>query len=481
MTPQSTFAMPDFGPAIPELWLLSAACVVLLADLFVPAERRVVTLWLTLATIAVTAWLVIAGYPSGSSTTFEGMFVHDPMGAVLKVAMLVAGGLVLLYSRGYLAVRGLLTGEYCVLALFALLGMMVMASAGSFLTAYLGLELLSLSLYAMVAMDRDSPIAAEVAMKYFVLGAIASGLMLYGMSLLYGVTGTLDLATLSAALSFGELTTPVILAVAFVVVGVAFKLGAVPFHMWVPDVYHGSPTAVTLFVGTAPKVAAFALIMRLLVDGLGPLHAEWQPLLVALAVLSMGIGNIVAIAQSNIKRMLAYSAISHMGFLLLGVLSGTEQGYSAAMFYAIAYALMSAGGFGMVVLLSRAGFEADRLDDFRGLNQRAPWFAGMMLVLMASMAGVPPMLGFYAKFSVLSAVVGAGFTWLAVLAVAFAIVGAFYYLRVIKLMYFDEPEDQHRLQAGLDFKVALSANGLAVLGLGLFPGTLLGLCAAVFA
>ena len=481
MNPDSPFVAPDLMPALPEIWLLFAACAVLIADLFIPEERRTITFWLTIASVLVAIVLVIMGFPEASSTTFGGLFVHDAMSAVLKVAMLGVGALALMYSRDYLQRFGLLKGEYCVLALMSMLGMMVMASAGHLLSAYLGLELLSLSLYAMVAFDRDNPVASEVAMKYFVLGAIASGLLLYGMSLVYGVTGTLDLATISATIAAGGIPdAPLMLALGFMVVGVAFKLGAVPFHMWVPDVYHGSPTAVTLFVGTAPKIAGFALIVRLLVDGLGPLHADWQQLLVILAILSMAIGNVVAIAQTNIKRMLAYSAISHMGFLLLGVLAGTPEGLSAAMFYAMVYALMSAGGFGMVILLSRKGFEADQLDHFRGLNQRSPWFAAMMLIFMASMSGLPPMLGFYAKLSVLSAVVAAGLTWVAIVAVLFAIIGAYYYLRVIKLMYFDEAEDEHAIGGAKDFRVLLSANGLAILGLGVFPGLLLGLCATVF-
>ena len=359
--------------------------------------------------------------------------------------------------------------------------MLVMISAGNFITVYLGLELLSLALYAMVALDRDSAIASESAMKYVVLGAIASGLRLSGMSLLYGLTGSLDLATVSTALAGDAVPrAPALLALVFVVVGLTFKLGAVPFHMWVPDVYHGAPTAVTLWVGTAPKIAAFALLMRMLVDGLAPLHPDWQSLLTILAVLSLAIGNVVAIAQTNLKRMLAYSTISHIGFLLLGVLAGTAQGYASAMFYALVYALMAAGGFAMILVLSRGGFEADRLDDFRGLNHRSPWFAFVMLILMASMAGLPPMVGFWAKLWVLAAVIDVGMVWLAAVAVGFSIIGAYYYLRVIKLMYFDDAEDEAPLAAGLDLKWAMSANGLAVIGLGLFPGALLALCTTVF-
>jgi NADH-quinone oxidoreductase subunit N len=342
------------------------------------------------------------------------------------------------------------------------------------------LELLSLCLYALVAMHRDSQDASEAAMKYFVLGALASGMLLYGMSLLYGITGTLDIAQFRSNLN--QLGDPnqvvLVLGLVLVIVGLAFKLGAVPFHMWIPDIYHGAPTAVTLFIGSAPKIAAFAMIMRLLVDGLGSIHAQWQDILIIMAVLSMGIGNIIAIAQSNIKRMLAYSTISHVGFILLGILAGSKAGYSASMFYTIVYAIMSMGGFGMVLLMSRTGFEADKLDDYKGLNERSPWFAFMMLILMFSMAGVPPTVGFYAKLSVLQAVVGADLTWLAVVAIIFSIIGAFYYLRIIKLMYFDKPEDTAPITSNPEMRILLSANGLGVLALGIFPSNLLALCMA---
>ena len=358
--------------------------------------------------------------------------------------------------------------------------MMVMISAHSLLTIYLGLELLSLSLYAMVATDRDSGNGSEAAMKYFVLGALASGMLLYGMSMLYGATGTLDLGGIASALAEpGESSLILIFGLCFVVVGLAFKFGAVPFHMWVPDVYDGAPTAVTLFIGSAPKIAAFAMTMRLLVESLGSLSVDWQGMLIILAVLSLALGNIVAIAQTSMKRMLAYSTISHVGFLLLGLIANTSAGYSAAMFYAITYALMAIGGFAMIILLSRAGFEADKLDDFKGLNDRSPWFAFMMLILMFSMAGVPPTVGFYAKLSVLQAVVDVHMVWLAVVAVAFSIIGAFYYIRVVKLMYFDEAVSDAPLETSTDMQIAVSVNGLLVLALGLFPGGLLTLCIQV--
>ncbi|MGD8573247.1 MAG: NADH-quinone oxidoreductase subunit NuoN, partial [Gammaproteobacteria bacterium] len=376
--------------------------------------------------------------------------------------------------------RNLFKGEFYVLGLFGVLGMMVMVSAHNFLSIYLGLELLSLCLYALVAMHRDSQDASEAAMKYFVLGALASGILLYGMSLLYGVTGTLDIAEFRS--NINQIGDPnhvvLVLGLVMVIVGMAFKLGAVPFHMWIPDIYHGAPTAVTLFIGSAPKIAAFAMVMRLLVDGLGGIHAQWQDILIIMSVLSMGIGNIIAIAQTNIKRMLAYSTISHVGFILLGILAGSRAGYSASMFYTIVYAIMSMGGFGMVLLMSRVGFEADKLDDFRGLNERSPWFAFMMLILMFSMAGVPPTVGFYAKLSVLQAVVGADLTWLAVVAIIFSIIGAFYYLRIIKLMYFDKPEDTTPITSNPEMRILLSVNGLGVLALGIFPSSLLALCMA---
>ncbi|VAX04006.1 NADH-ubiquinone oxidoreductase chain N [hydrothermal vent metagenome] len=467
-------------PALPEMFLLTMACIILLADLFISDKNRVLTYLLSLATLGVTAALTVAMHTPETVYTFDGSFVSDTMGDVLKVFVYLVTAVAFIYSRDYLLSRNIFKGEYFVLGLFAVLGMMVLISAHSMLTIYLGLELLSLSLYAMVAFQRDSSKATEAAMKYFVLGALASGMLLYGMSLIYGITGTLDIGGVHTAIAGLEDSKQMVLGLGLVlvIVGMAFKLGAVPFHMWVPDVYHGAPTAVTLFISTAPKIAAFAMIMRLLVEGLGDLHAQWQDILIIMAVLSMLVGNVIAIAQTNIKRMLAYSTISHVGFLLLGILAGTQAGYSASMFYVIVYALMGMGGFGIIILLSRSGFEADKLDDFKGLNDRSPWFAFMMMILMFSMAGVPPALGFYAKFAVLQAVIGAGLTWLAVVAVIFSIIGAFYYLRVIKLMYFDKAEDTQPIETSMDMKVVLSANGLGILFLGLAPGSLLALCTA---
>jgi NADH-quinone oxidoreductase subunit N len=401
----------------------------------------------------------------------------DRMAQVLKVMTLLTVAVVFVYSTDYLKRRGILKGEYYVLGLFATLGAMVLISAGSLITLYLGLELLSLCLYAMVAFDRDSGIAAESAIKYFVLGSMASGTLLYGMSIVYGVTGHLELAAIANALQYG-LTDNVglLFGIAFLIVGIGFKLGAVPFHMWIPDVYEGSPTCVTVFIGTASKLAAFALAMRLLPEALAGSQVDWSQMLVVLAVLSMVIGNVVAIAQSNIKRMLAYSTISHIGFVLLGILSGTAQGYQAAMFYMISYVMVASGAFGMILLLTRQGFEADKLTDFKGLNARSPWFAGMMAILMFSLAGVPLFVGFWAKLGVVQAVLGVNLTWLAVVAVLFSVIGAFYYLRIVKLMYFDDPTDNAEIGGSMLMRTVLSANALLVIALGVMPGALIALC-----
>jgi NADH-quinone oxidoreductase subunit N len=474
------FEFPNLLPALPEMFILGMTCLLLVVDLFVSDRNRGATYVLAQATLIGALVLTLGTFSDTTVLSFSDTFVRDPMGDVLKIFIYTATFFVFVYSKDYLKARGIYKGEFFVLGLFGVLGMMIMVSAHSFLTVYLGLELMSLTLYALVAMQRDSGLASESAMKYFVLGALASGMLLYGMSMLYGVTGTLDVALVNERLASGGQSIVAIFGMVFLIIGIAFKLGAVPFHMWVPDVYHGAPTAVTLFIGTAPKIAAFAMLIRLLVDGMSQLQADWGPILVILSVLSLAIGNIVAIAQTNLKRMLAYSTISHVGYLLLGVLTGTESGYSASMFYTLVYVLMALGGFGMIIVMSRAGFEADRLDDFKGLNERSPWFAFIMLILMFSMAGVPPFLGFWAKLEVLMEVVSAGMIWLAALAVAFSVVGAFYYLRVVKLMYFDEAIDAEPIEAGTDLRVMLSANGLAVLALGLYPSALMALCASVF-
>ena len=472
----------DLAVVAPEIFLVSAACAILMTSLFLDDGRRMVNYLLTQAALLVTMALTVHGAGPDSVAVFGGMVVRDYFADVVKLAILGLTVIVLACSHRYLRERELLRGEYFVLALFAVAGMMVMVSAGNLVPLYLGLELMSLSLYAMVALDRDSKLATEAAMKYFVLGALASGMLLYGMSMLYGVTGTLDIATLRERIASGAPDQLILtFGLVFVIVGLAFKLGAAPFHMWIPDVYHGAPTAVTLFVGAAPKLAAFAMVIRLLVGGLQDLAAAWQDMLVIMALLSMAIGNIVAIAQDNIKRMLAYSTIGHMGFFLLGILSADANGYASSMFYMLVYALMSAGGFGMVILLSRAGFEAERLDDFKGLNRRSPWYAFLMLVLMFSMAGVPPTAGFFAKFMVIQSVVNAGMAWLAVAAVLFSVIGAYYYLRVVKLMYFDAPTDSAPIQASGDMKVLLSVNGLALIAFVPWAGALIDLCRSAIA
>jgi NADH-quinone oxidoreductase subunit N len=465
-------------PAYAEIFLLVMVCVILIVDLFVANRNRTLTYILAQLTLLGCALITVSTHEQGVAHLFHNMFVDDLMSDVLKLFSYLAVSMMLVYSRNYLLARGLFTGEFMVLSLFALLGMMVMVSASHFLTLYLGLEILALSLYAMVALQRDSATATEAAMKYFILGALASGLLLYGMSMLYGATGSLQVNAVAEAIAHGVPNKDLLVfGLVFVVAGLAFKLGVVPFHMWVPDVYHGAPTAMTMLIGSAPKMAAFAFVMRILVEGLQPLMIHWSGMLEILAVLSMGLGNIAAIAQTNLKRMLAYSTIAHMGFMLLGVLSGTVEGYGSAMFYAVIYVLMSLGGFGMIMLLSREGFEADRLDDFKGLNQRSPWLAFMMLLLMFSMAGIPPTVGFYAKFAVLSAAVGAGHIPLVVFAVLFSLIGAFYYLRIVKLMYFDAPESHEPIFMQPDSSILITLNGLAVLLLGILPGSLMSLCA----
>jgi NADH-quinone oxidoreductase subunit N len=477
VTAPANFSMLNLIPVLPEIELLIAACVILVADLFVPEGRRKLTYWLTQLAIVGAGLLTLLVFPDRPIHAFGDMVVADPLANVLKFLSCVTVVLVLLYSRTYLFLRGLFRGETFVLAIFALLGMMVMISANSFVTLYLGLELLSLSLYAMVALQRDSNLAIEAAMKYFVLGALASGLLLYGMSMVYGATGNLELGRISATLFSGHANrTILVFGLVFIVSGIAFKLGAVPYHMWVPDVYQGAPTAITLFIGTAPELAAFAFMTRLLVGSLVAAAYDWQGMLMILSLLSMIVGNLIAIAQSNIKRMLAYSTIANMGFMLMGFLAANVDGFSAAMFYMVTYVMTTLVSFGMVILLSRDGFEAERIDDFKGLNQRSPWYAFLMLLSMFSLAGVPPTVGFYAKFSVIEAAVDAGFVWLAVVAVMASLVGAFYYLRIVKLMYFDDPIDTAPIDSRVDTRIVLSLNGLALLMFGIFPQQLMGMC-----
>jgi NADH-quinone oxidoreductase subunit N len=463
--------------ARPEIFLTIAACAILMLDLLLTDAQRRWTGILAVISLCVTAVLVVAQPLSTKIVALGGLFELDRMAQVLKVVTLLTVAVVFVYSTDYLRRRAIFKGEYFVLGLFATLGAMVLISAGSLITLYLGLELMSLCLYAMVAFDRDSGIAAESAIKYFVLGSMASGTLLYGMSIIYGMTGSLELDGIANAVRGGfSANLGLVFGIAFLIVGVGFKFGAVPFHMWIPDVYEGSPTCVTVFIGTASKLAAFGLAMRLLPEALGASQADWSQMLVVLSVLSMAIGNIVAIAQFNLKRMLAYSTISHVGYVLLGILSGTAQGYQAAMFYMISYVVVAAGAFGMILLLARQGFEADKLEDFKGLNARSPWFAGMMAILMFSLAGVPPFIGFWAKLGVIQAVLGVQLTWLAVVAVLFSVVGAYYYLRVVKLMYFDEPGDATAIGGSVLMRTVLSANALLVLGLGIIPGSLLQLC-----
>lgn len=481
------FVVPNLLPAAPEMFLAAMALVILLVDLTVKDSRRTVTFVLTQLTLVGCALIQFYTSTGDIVYTFSNMFVDDLMSDLLKLFLYMTVIVVLFYSRGYVMDREVMNkGEYYVLALFATLGMMVMISANHFVTIYLGLELLSLSLYAMVAMNRDSVVSTEAAMKYFVLGALASGLLLYGMSMIYGATGTLEITGVAEKLYGGGANkTLLVFGLVFLVSGLAFKLGVVPFHMWIPDVYHGAPTSVTLLIGSAPKLAAFAIVMRLLVNGLITMAQDWQSMLIILSVLSMAIGNLAAIAQTNLKRMLAYSAISHMGFMLLGITTGVVSGdaryalnaYSSAMFYVIAYVLMTTAAFGMILMMSRAGFEADKIEDFKGLNKRSPWFAGIMLMVMFSMAGIPFFIGFFAKFSVLQAVVAAGYMWLAIVAVLFSLIGAFYYLRVVKVMYFDAPEDDTPLTVATDMRILISANGLAIAILGMFPQVIMSLCA----
>ena len=483
------FTTPDFFPALPEIVLLTALCVVLVADLFISDERRVITYWLSMLSLAVTVVAVIVAAPMSRFETFSGSYVADTLSTVLKVAATGCLALVFIYSRDYLLRNDLRKGEFYLLSLFGLLGIFVMISANSLLTLYLGLETLSLSLYALVAFDRDSRVCAEAAMKYFVLGAIASGALLYGISLVYGMTGSIQFQEIATAVQVtGGNDVALWFGLAFLVVGIAFKFGAVPFHMWVPDVYQGARTPVTLYLGSLSKIASFALAVRILVDGLPMLHAQWHAMLGILALLSLALGNIVAIAQTNLKRMLAYSTIGHVGFILLGFFAGNSEGYQAALFYTLTYVFTAAGAFGVIVLLSRRGFEAENLEDFAGLNARSPWFAAMMACFMLGMAGIPPWVGFWAKLHVIEAVLQAGrtagdaapvFVGVAITMVVFSVIGAYYYLRVLKYMYFDEPTDAEPIEAAVDMRVALSANGLAVLGVGLVPGSLLALCAYV--
>ncbi len=480
----------NLAAALPEIFLAIAICVILLVDASQKNPTRDLTYFLTLTAVAITGAIAVADFGSATQYAYSGMYVTDPMGNLLKIFSCVAVILTIIYSRGYVNDRGmvggeLLGGEFYLLSLFSLLGQFVMISGNSFLSIYIGLEMMSLSLYALVALRRSDAVSTEAAMKYFVLGALASGFLLYGISMLYGATGTLNIGKAAEAIASGDVNRMVLVfGLVFVVAGLAFKLGAVPFHMWVPDVYQGAPTAVTLLLGGAPKLATFAIVLRLLAEGMMPLALDWQQMLLVLAVLSIAIGNITAVVQTNIKRMLAYSTIAQMGFMLLGLLSGVNadgsqqvvNAYSSALFYAVTYVLTTLGAFGVIMLLARAGFEAENINDFKGLNQRSPWFAFVMMVLMLSLTGIPPMVGFYAKLSVLEAVLANGQIWLAVFAVLLSLVGAYYYLRVIKVMYFDDAVDTNPLEASGGMQMTLSLNGVAVLLLGILPAPLMALC-----
>lgn len=472
--------MPEIGLIIPETTLLLLACGVLMVDVFRNPKSVGMTFWAAIISCLIVLAQFAYYFPDGSYIAFSGQVKIDAMGAVLKSFVVVLSLLSMFYARDYFDKKQEHASEFYLLVLFATLGMVVLISAASLLTVYLGLELLSLSLYALVALRRDSTASSEAAMKYFILGAIASGMLLYGMSMLYGVAGTLQLDQLANATQLiGKGRLLVVFGIVFLVVGIAFKVGVVPFHMWLPDVYQGASTPVTLFIGSAPKLAAFAMAIRLLVEGVPALSNDWHGMLMILAVLSMALGNIVAIAQTNIKRMLAYSTIAHMGFMLLGIIAASAAGYAASMFYVIIYALMSMGAFGAVILLCNASGEADLLEDFRGLAKRSPWFGFIILVIVFSLAGIPPFAGFWAKWYVLKEVIDADHIWLAGVAVFFSIIGAYYYLRLMKLMYFDEAVDNRPLVATQDLKLVLSVNGLAIFLLGILPGALMSICVVV--
>lgn len=471
----------DLLPLLPELVVIIGAFALLMLDLFLDERRRVVSHLFAIAVLAI-ATIMIATGVGGHGTVLSGMFIRDVAADVMKVTIGIVGILAMIYTWPYLRARDLYKGEVSVLMLFATAGMMLLVSAGNLVMVYLGLEMLALCSYALVAVDRDSPLASEAAIKYFVLGALASGLLLYGLSLIYGSTGTLQLDQIAIAAQANSSSLMLITGVVFVVAGIAFKFGAAPFHMWLPDVYHGAPTPITLFIGSAPKLAAFGMTYRLLEVGAAPFEDHWRLLLAGLAVLSLAIGNLTALVQTNLKRLLAYSTVSHVGFLFVGLAGGGREGFAASLFYAISYAIMSAAAFGAIIVLSRRGFEADRIDDYKGLNARNPWMAGLILCVMASLAGVPPFLGFWAKLAVLRAALQGDMLWLTIVGVVFAVIGAFYYLRVIKAMYFDEPEGQ-AVEASNDrpLRIAFGVNALALLALGLAWSPIMAWCQRAFA
>ncbi|WP_414614941.1 NADH-quinone oxidoreductase subunit NuoN [Stenotrophomonas geniculata] len=471
----------DLPPLAPELVLIGSAFALMILDLFVSNRNKIVTQLFAVAALAVVLFMLATGV-GGQGEVFHGMFVRDTAADVMKTGIVLLSGLTLIYGWRYLRDRDLFQGEIPVLILFGTAGMMILVSAGSLLMVYLGLELLALCSYALVASNRENGLASEAAMKYIVLGSLASGLLLYGMSLIYGATGSLHLDVIRDAIPHSEERVLLITGAVFMIAGVAFKLGAAPFHMWLPDVYQGAPAPIALFISSAPKLAAFGMAYRLLEMGVGPLSTELQMLIAGLAAVSLVIGNLMAIAQSNLKRMLAFSTVSHIGFLLMGIAGGGAQGYAAALFYALAYAIMSTAAFGAIIALSRAGFEAENIEDFKGLNARNPWMAGLVLCIMASLAGIPPFLGFWTKLAVLGAAVNGGLLWLAILGVLCAVVGCFYYLRVIKVMYFDEPVGEAMPRSNdRVLGLVLGVNALALLALGLAWNPIMVWCQQAFA
>lgn len=471
------FVTPNFVPAIPEIVLLAMASFILIADTFWSKRWQNATYYATQLTLIVVGLLIFTSYSSETQITFDQSFVRDTFGDLLKIFVVITSLGVFLFAKEYLREHNFFSGEFFTLGLFGILGMFVMVSSYNFITLFIGLEIMSLVIYAMIAMHRRSEVATEAAIKYFVLGALATGLLLYGLSMLYGATGTLTMPEVAKVIASGE-ADKVVLAfgLVFIIIGLGFKLGAAPFHMWIPDVYHGAPTAVTLYMSAAPKIAAFAIAYRLLIDALPGLVAEWQQLIIILAILSLIVGTVIAIMQTNIKRLLAYSSIAHVGFILLGFIAANNAGYSASMFYIIVYAVTSVAAFGLIVALSRKDSAFDTLEDFKGLNARNPWLAAMMLMVMFSTAGIPPFLGFYAKLVVLQEVISAGFVWLAVFGLVIAVIGAFYYLRVVKVMYFDEPVVEGKVEAGsFDMKLAISLFSIFLLAAGILPSGLMDL------
>ena len=472
------FVIPSFAPAIPEMVLLGLISFILVADTFWSKRYQFATYYATQVSLIVVGYLIITSFTTTPVITFDGSFIRDSFADVLKLFTIIVSLGVFLFSREYLLQHKFFTGEFFIIGLFGVLGMFVMISANNMITMFIGLEIMSLAMYAMIALRKDYGQGLEAAIKYFVLGALATGMLLYGFSMIYGATGSITFPEMAKIIAEGNVDKVVLsFGVVFVVIGLAFKLGAVPFHMWMPDVYQGSPTAVTLYLGTAPKLAGFAMLYRLLEQALPGLVEDWQSLIIMISILSIVVGSLIAIVQDNLKRMLAYSGIGHVGFLLLGVIAATPEGYSAAMFYVIVYALTGVAGFGMIVALSKTGNEFDKISDFAGLNNRNPWLAFMMLIVLFSMAGIPPFIGFWAKIIVIEEVIKAGFTWIAVIAVIMAVISAFYYLKVVKAMYFDKPEDNSLIETtSSGSNIAVSLFAIALLVLGLVPSSLIDLC-----